>query len=31
MALAEAPALSVFAVLVGLIKRWFSRLTGAAR
>jgi len=31
MALAEAPALSVFAVLFGLIKRWFGRLTGAAR
>jgi carbon monoxide dehydrogenase subunit G len=29
MAPAEAPALSVFAVLLGVIKRWFGRLTGA--
>jgi uncharacterized protein len=28
---AEAPALSVFAVLIGLIKRWFARLTTASR
>jgi carbon monoxide dehydrogenase subunit G len=31
MAPAEAPALSVVAVLLGVIKRWFGRLTGASR
>ena len=31
MAPAEAPALSVFAVLLGVIKRWFGRRTGATR
>ena len=31
MAPVEAPALSVFAVLIGVIKRWFGRLTGTPR
>jgi uncharacterized protein len=31
MAPAEAPALSAFSVLLGVIKRWFGRRTGAAQ
>jgi carbon monoxide dehydrogenase subunit G len=31
MAPVEAPALSVFAVLLGVIRRWFGRRTGAAQ
>jgi carbon monoxide dehydrogenase subunit G len=31
MAPADAPPLSVFAVLIAVVRRWFGRLTGAAR